>query len=128
MTEVRVLVGTDDFERSAAFYSDVLGFPVDEHWDDPDGRGTLFRITSGGVIEIVETPLTIPPSPRAGSLSRSSSTTSTRCTTASQQLVSTSSPRSATARGGIETSRSETRAGSASCSSLESERQQRRDR
>jgi len=66
MTEVRVLVGTDDFERSAAFYSDVLGFPVDEHWDDPDGRGTLFRITSGGVIEIVEDSPHHPAEPGSG--------------------------------------------------------------
>jgi predicted enzyme related to lactoylglutathione lyase len=54
MTEVRILVGTDDFERSAAFYSEELGFPVDEHWDDPDGRGMLFRVATAGVIEIVE--------------------------------------------------------------------------
>lgn len=54
MTEVRILVGTDDFERSVTFYADLLGFPSDEHWDDPDGRGTLFRVTTGGVIEIVE--------------------------------------------------------------------------
>lgn len=54
MTELRVFVGTTDFERSTAFYADLLGFPIDESWDDPDGRGTLFRATSGGVIEIVE--------------------------------------------------------------------------
>ena len=54
MTEIRVLVGTTDFERSSTFYRDVLGFAVDEHWDDPDGRGTLFRVADGGVIEVVE--------------------------------------------------------------------------
>jgi len=54
MTEIRVLVGTDDFERSVDFYAESLGFPIDEHWDDPDGRGTLFRVTTGGVIEVVE--------------------------------------------------------------------------
>lgn len=51
---MRVLVGTTAFDVSTAFYGDLLGFPVDEHWDDPDGRGTLFRAGSGAVIEIVE--------------------------------------------------------------------------
>lgn len=54
MSEIRVLVGTTDFERSSAFYRDVLGFAVAEHWDDPDGRGTLFQATDGAVIEVVE--------------------------------------------------------------------------
>lgn len=54
MSDIRVLVGTTDFDRSTAFYGTVLGFTIDEHWDDPDGRGTLFRAASGGVIEIVE--------------------------------------------------------------------------
>ena len=66
MTEVRVLVGTDNFERSTAFYSEVLGFPVDEHWDDPDGRGTLFRAATGGVIEIVEDSPHHPAEPASG--------------------------------------------------------------
>jgi catechol 2,3-dioxygenase-like lactoylglutathione lyase family enzyme len=54
MTQIRVLVGTTDFARSTWFYESVLGLPVDEHWDDPDGRGTLFRAATGGVIEVVE--------------------------------------------------------------------------
>lgn len=54
MTEIRVLVGAVDFERSTAFYSDLLGFDVAEHWDGPDGRGTLFQASSAGVIEIFE--------------------------------------------------------------------------
>jgi len=66
MTEVRVLVGTDDFERSAAFYSEVLGFPVDERWDGPNGRGMLFRVTTGGVIEIVEGTPRDPAEPASG--------------------------------------------------------------
>ena len=66
MTEVRVLVGIDNFERSTAFYSEVLGFPVDEHWDDPDGRGTLFRAATGGVIEIVEDSPHHPAEPASG--------------------------------------------------------------
>ena len=54
MSEIRVLVGTTDFDGATRFYGDVLGFPVQEHWDAPDGRGTLFRCASGGVIEIFE--------------------------------------------------------------------------
>jgi catechol 2,3-dioxygenase-like lactoylglutathione lyase family enzyme len=54
MKEMRVLVGTTDFEGTTAFYGDVLGFPVQEHWDDPDGRGTLFSCASAAVIELVE--------------------------------------------------------------------------
>ena len=51
---MRVLVGTNDYEGSSAFYEDVLGFPIAETWDDPDGRGTLFKATDGAVIELVE--------------------------------------------------------------------------
>lgn len=54
MTEIRVLVGTTDFERSASFYGGLLGFAVVEQWEGPDGRGTLYRAASGGVIEIFE--------------------------------------------------------------------------
>jgi catechol 2,3-dioxygenase-like lactoylglutathione lyase family enzyme len=51
---MRVLVGAVDFELSSAFYRDILGFDVAEHWDDPDGRGTLFRASDAGVIEVFE--------------------------------------------------------------------------
>ena len=34
-----------------AFRIDDKGL-IAEHWDDPDGRGTLFRATTGGVIEV----------------------------------------------------------------------------
>lgn len=54
MSELRVLVETADFEGATAFYGELLGFPVKEHWDDPDRRGTLFQCTSTGVVEIVE--------------------------------------------------------------------------
>ena len=53
-SEIRVLVGTRDFVGATRFYGDVLGFPMQEHWNAPDGRGTLFRCSRGGVIEIVE--------------------------------------------------------------------------
>ena len=52
--EIRVLVGTHDFAGATRFYGDVLGFPVQEEWNAPDGRGTLFRCSAGGVIEIIE--------------------------------------------------------------------------
>ena len=52
--EIRVLVGTCDSAGAMRFYGGVLGFPVQEEWNAPDGRGTLFRCSSGGVIEVVE--------------------------------------------------------------------------
>jgi catechol 2,3-dioxygenase-like lactoylglutathione lyase family enzyme len=66
MTQIRVLVGTTDFARSTSFYGSALGFPVDEHWDDPDGRGTLFRAATGGVIEVVEDSPHHPAEPASG--------------------------------------------------------------
>jgi len=54
MNELRVLVGTTDFDGATAFYGDALGFPVQEHWHATDGRGTLFRCSTAGVIEIFE--------------------------------------------------------------------------
>lgn len=49
-----MLVGTTDYAGSSLFYGELLGFPVAETWDDPDGRGTLFQATDGAVIELVE--------------------------------------------------------------------------
>jgi len=54
VSEIRVLIGTTDFEGAVAFYSEVLGFPVQEQWEDSDGRGILFRCATGGVIEVFE--------------------------------------------------------------------------
>lgn len=54
MTELRVLVGTTDYEGTVGFYRDVLGFPVHEIWDDPDGRGTLLRAAGSALIEVIE--------------------------------------------------------------------------
>lgn len=66
MTEIRVLVGTADFERSSAFYGDLLGFAVAEEWDDSDGRGVLFQAATGGVIEVFEDSPHHPFEPPAG--------------------------------------------------------------
>lgn len=54
MSELRVLVGTTDYDGTVAFYRDVLGFPVHEVWDDPDGRGTLLLAATAGLIEVIE--------------------------------------------------------------------------
>ena len=54
MTEMRVLVGAKDYESSKSFYRDLLGFRLEEEWDAPDGRGTLYEAASGSMIEIVE--------------------------------------------------------------------------
>jgi catechol 2,3-dioxygenase-like lactoylglutathione lyase family enzyme len=54
MTEIRVLVGARHYASSTDFYSNVLGFPLEEEWDGDDGRGALFRAASRGIIEVVE--------------------------------------------------------------------------
>lgn len=66
MTELRVLVGTTDFERSSAFYGDLLQFEVAERWGDSGGRGTLYSASSAGVIEIFEDSPEHPFAPPAG--------------------------------------------------------------
>ena len=53
MAEMRVLVGATRYGDSCSFYGTLLGFPVHEEWDDPDGRGMLFD-TGAGLIEVVE--------------------------------------------------------------------------
>ena len=54
MSEIRVLVGAADFDEATTFYGETLGFPILEEWGGSDGRGTLFRCSSGGVIEVFE--------------------------------------------------------------------------
>jgi uncharacterized glyoxalase superfamily protein PhnB len=51
---MRVLAAAVDFDLSSVFYRDILAFDVAEHWDDADGRGTLFHASDGGVIEVFE--------------------------------------------------------------------------
>jgi predicted enzyme related to lactoylglutathione lyase len=53
MADLRVLISANDYAETIAFYGDVLGFTVAESWDDPDGRGTLFR-AADGFIEVFE--------------------------------------------------------------------------
>ena len=49
-----MLLIADDFDRTCAFYRDVLGLLVDESWDnaEPDGRGVVFRC-GGARIEVL---------------------------------------------------------------------------
>jgi catechol 2,3-dioxygenase-like lactoylglutathione lyase family enzyme len=53
MADLRVLISANDYAETLAFYGDVLGFSIAESWDDPDGRGTLFR-AADGFIEVFE--------------------------------------------------------------------------
>jgi len=66
MTELRVLVGTTDYDGTVGFYRDVLGFPVHEVWDDPDGRGTLLRAAAAALIEVIEDSPDHPAQPPSG--------------------------------------------------------------
>jgi catechol 2,3-dioxygenase-like lactoylglutathione lyase family enzyme len=53
VADLRVIITASDYFRTLEFYADVLGLPIHESWDDPDGRGTLFR-AAGGMIEVFE--------------------------------------------------------------------------
>ena len=48
-----VALATDRFEEVTLFYGELLGFPVVEQWDRPNGRGRRFDI--GGMrLEILD--------------------------------------------------------------------------
>ncbi len=53
MADFRVLISANDYDETLGFYGNTLGFPIAESWDDPDGRGTLFRVADG-MIEVFE--------------------------------------------------------------------------
>jgi catechol 2,3-dioxygenase-like lactoylglutathione lyase family enzyme len=53
VADLRVIITASDYFRTLAFYGDVLGLTIHESWDDPDGRGTLFR-AADGMIEVFE--------------------------------------------------------------------------
>jgi catechol 2,3-dioxygenase-like lactoylglutathione lyase family enzyme len=53
MADLRVLISAKDYAETLAFYGDLLELPIAESWDDPDGRGTLYR-AAGGFIEVFE--------------------------------------------------------------------------
>jgi catechol 2,3-dioxygenase-like lactoylglutathione lyase family enzyme len=39
--ELRLALTVEDYEGAIAFYRDVLGLPVTESWDGPDGSGAV---------------------------------------------------------------------------------------
>ncbi len=48
-----VALATNRFDEVTRFYGELLGFPVVEHWDRPNGRGRRFDI--GGMrLEILD--------------------------------------------------------------------------
>ncbi len=48
-----IALATDRFEEVVRFYGEVLGFPVIDQWDRPDGRGQRFDL--GGLrLEILD--------------------------------------------------------------------------
>ena len=53
MADLRVIISARDYDETLAFYGKTLGFPIAESWDDPDGRGTIFR-AADGMIEVFE--------------------------------------------------------------------------
>jgi len=63
MAEFRVVIPTNRFDESCRFYGDVLGWPVDRAWAEPD-RGVLYSAGFGAEtrIELLEDPTATPPS------------------------------------------------------------------
>lgn len=51
--EVRVSLTVEDFEGAMALYSDALGLPVVEGWDEPHGRGIVLA-AGAATIEILD--------------------------------------------------------------------------
>jgi lactoylglutathione lyase len=42
LSELRLVVTADDFDRALTFYRDVLGLPVVADYSSPDGRALMF--------------------------------------------------------------------------------------
>lgn len=53
MREVRIATVAEDFEATLSFYRDALQLQVASTWDDPDGRGAVFRVNDLG-LEVLE--------------------------------------------------------------------------
>jgi catechol 2,3-dioxygenase-like lactoylglutathione lyase family enzyme len=49
----QVVLIAEDFDRTTAFYRDVLGLPVSYSWDRPGGRGVYFQC-GDGFIEVLD--------------------------------------------------------------------------
>lgn len=58
MRAEHIMISTDDFEATVAWYRDVLGFEVARRWTVPDFPGLElgYLEKNGFVIEVVETP------------------------------------------------------------------------
>jgi catechol 2,3-dioxygenase-like lactoylglutathione lyase family enzyme len=56
MGEMRVLIHTDEFDKSVEFYGGLLQLPVTVQWgaDEHQGRGIIYAATSDGRIELLE--------------------------------------------------------------------------
>lgn len=52
MGEFRVVIPTGRYEASAAFYAEVLGWPLVRDWPDP-GRGGIFSTGGETVVELL---------------------------------------------------------------------------
>ncbi|WP_005036720.1 VOC family protein [Holophaga foetida] len=47
-----VAIRVSDFDRSLAFYTTVLGFPLARTWGEGEGRGALLDAGSGNYLEV----------------------------------------------------------------------------
>lgn len=56
--ELRIIIVTEKYVETVAFYLDGLVLPIIEAWNrGPSDQGTLFEASSSGTIEIIATPL-----------------------------------------------------------------------
>lgn len=53
--QFRVVIHAKNFDRTAAFYGDVLGLPRLQSWEREDARGDLFQV-GAGVVEVIGRP------------------------------------------------------------------------
>ena len=49
-----VALATDAFDEVVHFYGELLGFPVVDAWDRPNGRGRRFDLSGGLRLEILD--------------------------------------------------------------------------
>ena len=53
MAEFRIILSPSDFDRSWAFYADIVGLELLRSWDE-GGRGGIFIVDGGSQIELLE--------------------------------------------------------------------------
>jgi predicted enzyme related to lactoylglutathione lyase len=51
--EFRISLTVDDFEKAIAFYSEVLGLPIENDWTTPQGRCIVLSVAKA-TIEIID--------------------------------------------------------------------------